>query len=98
MIKESGIQLAEMEYESPDLPFGLGSGSAMIYGATGGVAEAVARHCLPDKTKNTLRALKFSPLRGDEAIREAVLDIGGQEIRIAVVHGLKNAQNLLKDI
>ena len=98
MIKESGIQLTKMDHETPDYPFGLGSGSAVIYGGTGGVAEAVARHCLPDKTKNTLRALKFSPLRGDEAIREAVLDIGGQEIRIAVVHGLKNAQNLLKDI
>ena len=98
MIKESGIQLGELEYESPDLPFGLGSGSAMIYGASGGVAEAVARHCLPDKSKNTLRALEFSPLRGNESIREATLQVGELEIKIAVVHGLINAQKLLKDI
>ena len=98
MIKESGIQLGELEYESPDLPFGLGSGSAMIYGTTGGVAEAVARHCLPDKSKNTLRELEFSPLRGNEAVREAPLQVGDIEVKIAIVHGLINAQNLIRDI
>ena len=98
MLKESGIQLPKLELETPEFPYGLGSGSAVIYGGTGGVAEAVARHCLPDKTRNTLRELRFSPLRGDEAIREATLDIGNQEIKIAVVHGLINAQKLLKQI
>ena len=98
MIKESGIQLPKMELETPDFPFGQGSGSASIYGTTGGVAEAVARYCLPDKTKNTLRELKFSPLRGEENVREAVLNVGNQEIKIAVVHGLAHAQQLLKDI
>ena len=34
-------QLGELELESPDLPFGLGSGAAVIYGTSGGVAEAV---------------------------------------------------------
>ena len=76
---------------------GMGSGSGMIYGTTGGVAEAVARHGLPDKSKNTLRELEFSPLRGDESIREATLQVGDIEVRIAVVHGLINAQKLLKD-
>ena len=98
MLKESGIQLPKLELETPEFPYGLGSGSAVIYGGTGGVAEAVARHCLPDKTRNTLRALRFSPLRGDESIREATMNVGTQEIKIAVVHGLINAQKLLKQI
>jgi len=99
MVKESGIQLPKLELESPDLPFGLGSGSATIYGTTGGVAEAVARHCLQDKSKNLLLALRFSPLRGQEGIREATINLDdGTEVKIAVVHGLKNAQKLLKDI
>ena len=98
MIKESGIQLGELELESPDSPFGFGSGAGTIFGTTGGVAEAVARYCLPDKSKNTLRKLALSPLRGSEGIREATLDVGGTEIRIAVVHGLANAQELLKKI
>jgi len=98
MIKESGIQLPQLELESPDTPFGFGSGSGVIFGTTGGVAEAVARYCLPDKSKNALRKLELSPLRGDESIREATLDVGGTEIRIAVVHGHANAQELLKKI
>jgi len=98
MIKESGIQLPQLELESPDTPFGFGSGSGVIFGTTGGVAEAVARYCLPDKSKNALRKLELSPLRGDESIREATLDVAGTEIRIAVVHGLAHAQELLKKI
>ena len=34
MMQETGIQLGELELESPDLPFGLGSGAAVIYGTT----------------------------------------------------------------
>ena len=41
MMQETGIQLNELELESPDLPFGLGSGAAVIYGTTGGVAIVV---------------------------------------------------------
>ncbi len=98
MIQETGIQLGQLELESPDLPFGLGSGAAVIYGVTGGVAEAVVRHCMPDKSKNALREIEFMGLRGDEPIKEATLHIGDMEIRLAVVNGLVNARNLLKKI
>ena len=98
MIKESGIQLRKMEYDAPDLPLGLGSGAGVIFGTSGGVAEAVARYILPDKSQNTLRKLKFSPLREDDAIREVTLNVDQQEIRIAIVHGLVNAKKLLKKI
>ena len=70
MIKESGIRFTELEGESPDLPFGMGTGAATIFGTTGGVAEAVARRVVEDKSRNTLQAIQFSGLRGSEAIRE----------------------------
>jgi len=95
MIKESGIQLPQLDLESPDTPFGFGSGSGAIFGTTGGVAESVVRYCLPDKSRNVLRELSFSPLRGNEAVREATIRIGERDIRLAVVHGLANAQKLL---
>ncbi len=98
MINENGIRLPELELESPDLPFGLGSGAAAIYGVTGGVAEAVVRHCLPDKSKNALRAIEFMGLRGQEGIREATVMVGDTELKLAVVNGLANARRLLKDI
>lgn len=37
MIKESGIHFGELEGEAPDLPFGMGTGAATIFGTTGGV-------------------------------------------------------------
>lgn len=98
MIKESGIRFQALEKEAPDLPFGMGSGSAEIFGTTGGVAEAVARYLLPDKSKNALRMLEHSGLRGSDAIRFASLQIGEREVRIAIVHGLANAGRLLEQI
>jgi NADH-quinone oxidoreductase subunit G len=98
MINESGIRFAEIEGESLDLPFGIGTGAGTIFGTTGGVAEAVARRCLEDKSKNALNTLAFSGLRGDAPIRSVSLPMGDRELKIAIVHGLINAQNLLQQI
>ena len=98
MIKESGIRFAALEKESPDLPFGMGSGAGEIFGTAGGVAEAVIRHCLPDKSKNALRMISNSGLRGREQTRFATIPIGDREVRVAVVHGLAAADKLLDQI
>ena len=98
MIREAGIQLTELEPEAPDLPFGLGSGAAVIYGVTGGVAEAVVRYCRPDKSNNALQAIRVTDLRGDGAIREVNLTVEGQELHIAIVNGLSHAKELIADV
>lgn len=98
MIREAGIQLTELEPEAPGLPFGLGSGAAVIYGVTGGVAEAVVRYCLPDKSNNALQAIRVTDLRGDGAIREVNLTVEGQELHIAIVNGLSHAKELIADV
>ena len=98
MIKESGIRFQILEKEAPDLPFGMGSGAAEIFGTTGGVAEAVVRFCLPDKSKNALRMIEHSGLRGSEPVRFATIRIGERDVRIAVAHGLRNAGKLLDQI
>ena len=98
MMRETGVQLNELELESPDLPFGLGSGAAVIYGVTGGVAEAVLRCCLPDKSKNVLRMLEHSGLRGTEAVRFVTIPVNGRDVRVALAHGLANAAKLLDQI
>lgn len=65
----------------------------------GGVAEAVIRRVSGKKTYNLLREIKYSGVRGmDRSVKEAAVQVGDDEIRIAVVHGLKNAQELLKKI
>ena len=98
MIKESGIRFAELEGEAPDLPFGMGTGAATIFGATGGVAEAVVRRVVEDKSKNALQAIQFSGLRGMDAVRAVSIPVGDRALRLAVVHGLAHAQKLIDDI
>ena len=98
MLKESGIDFANLEDESVDMPFGISSGSGVIFGTTGGVAEAVARCCDPDKSKNGATAIEYSGLRGFEGVRVATMLIGDRTIRIAVCNGLINAQKLIDEI
>jgi NADH-quinone oxidoreductase subunit G len=98
MIKEHGIVFSELEDEALDMPFGLASGAGIIFGVSGGVAEAVLRHCYTDKSSASLKNLAFVGVRGMKGVKEAEVDLNGKTIRIAVAHGLKNADNLLKSI
>lgn len=96
MIKESGIVFSEVEPEAVDMPFGVSSGAGVIFGVTGGVTEAVIRRVIDDKSAPTLRAIAFTGVRGMEGVKELSVNALGREIRIAVVSGLRNADNLIK--
>lgn len=98
MIKEQGIVFNELEEEALDMPFGLASGAGVIFGVSGGVAEAVLRHCSSDKSASSLKNLAFVGVRGMQGVKEAEADLNGKIVRIAVAHGLKNADNLIKSI
>ncbi len=98
MIKESGIVFSEVEPEAVDMPFGVSSGAGVIFGVTGGVTEAVIRRVLDDKSTSTLRALAFNGVRGMEGVKETSITVDNQKINIAVVSGLKNADDLVKRI
>lgn len=98
MIKEYGIMFNELEEEALDMPFGLASGAGVIFGVSGGVAEAVLRHCYMDKSASGIKELAFVGVRGMQGVKEAEVSLNGKTIKIAVAHGLKNADNLLKSI
>lgn len=98
MIKESGIVFSEVEPEAVDMPFGVSSGAGVIFGVTGGVTEAVIRRVLDDKSTPTLRSIAFKGIRGMEGVKEASITVDNREIKIAVVSGLRNADNLVKKI
>ena len=98
MIKEMGIVFEELEDESFDMLFGMASGSGVIFGATGGVTEAVVTRLLTDKPDYAQKKALFKDVRGLENIKESVLDVNGQEVKVAVVHGLKSADMLIKSI
>ena len=98
MIKEAGIDLAQMPSEALDMPFGLSSGAGAIFGVTGGVTEAVLRRLVDSSAVEDLEKISFTGIRGTQGIKEAVVDFYGRELRLAVVNGLRNADELLKKI
>lgn len=98
MIRTAGIHFDDLKDQEFDAPFGLGSGAGQIFGSTGGVMEAALRTVYEILTGKTLEKLEFTQVRGLEGIREAALEINGKEIRVAIVHGLKNVEGILEQI
>lgn len=98
MIKEAGIDISTLEPESLDMPFGLSSGAAAIFGVTGGVTEAVIRHVVGSSKPEVLEKISHTGVRGSEGLKEITLPFGDRELKIAVVNGLKNADDLMKKI
>ena len=98
MIRKSGIVFDKVEIEAADVPFGIGSGSGVIFGVIGGVTEAVLRRLQQGHSRVDMEAIKKSGVRGDEGIKTLTYDYNGREIRAAVVNGLANADKLLQQI
>jgi NADH-quinone oxidoreductase subunit G len=98
MIKEVGVNFHTIEEESLDMPFGIASGAGIIFGTTGGVTEAVLRRLLKDKFGKEDCQVIFNSVRGLESIKEATVEVDGKIINIAVVHGLKDADSLVRQI
>ncbi len=98
MIQQSGIVFSELEDEALDMPFGFTSGAGVIFGVSGGVSEAVLRYYFKEKNAATLQSISYSGVRGMEGVKEASVEIDGRAVRIGVVHGLKNAESLIKKI
>lgn len=98
MINNSGIDFAELEPESSDVPFGFGSGGGVLFGVTGGVTEAVLRRLIPEHNKAALEAISECGVRGEDPIREFSVDYEGQKLNICVVSGLTHARTVMEQI
>lgn len=98
MIKEAGINYANLPETPPDRPFGFVTGSGIIFGVTGGVSEAVLRLGYEMFTENELDDVVFSEVRGYSGLRSFELKTKEQTLRLGVVNGLANAKRLLDEI
>lgn len=98
MIRKSGIVFDKVEIEAADVPFGIGSGSGVIFGVTGGVTEAVLRRLQQGDNRVDMESIKKSGVRGDDGIKVLTYNYNGREIKAAVVNGLANADKVLQQI
>jgi NADP-reducing hydrogenase subunit HndD len=107
VIKGSGIDLPALPDDTTDSPLGLSSGAADIFANTGGVMEAALRTVHELVTGRPLPGdgLHVQAIAGLEGVKEASVTVTdaveawsfleGVELKVAVAHGLANADKLL---
>lgn len=98
MIKQAGIDLVNLPDEEADSPMGPYTGAGTIFGATGGVMEAALRSAYYLITKEDLKDVNFTGVRGLSGIKEARVHIKGTEVRVAVAHQMGNIAAVLEEV
>jgi NADH-quinone oxidoreductase subunit G len=98
LLKSFSIKAEALEEDAFDDVLGEASGAGVIFGATGGVMEAALRSAVYLATGANPEPDAFNALRGAEAVKEAVADINGSKVRVAVVSGLGEARELIEKI
>lgn len=106
MIKSYGIdywnspamEFWNMPKDDFDSPMGIASGAGDIFGTTGGVMEATLRTAAEKVTGKSVEKLEFTEVRAVEGLREATVQLGDKELRVAVANGLNNARIILDKV
>ena len=95
MIEKASIKFTKLPDEQFDNPLGESTGASVIFGATGGVMEAALRTAVETITGKELDDVNFAAVRGTAPIKEATLNVGGMDVKVAVASGASAAHALL---
>jgi NADH-quinone oxidoreductase subunit G len=98
MIEEAGIDFHRLQPDSFDLPMGFKTGAGTIFGASGGVTEAVLRYAVEKVNGVNLDSPDFHEARGEEGIREIEVELDGKPVKMAIVFGLANARKICESV
>ena len=96
MIKAAKIDFAKLEDGEVDPAMGEYTGAGVIFGATGGVMEAALRTAKDFMENDNLDNVDYEAVRGLAGIKEAEVEIAGNEYKLAVVSGAANVFELVK--
>lgn len=103
MLKKAGIDLSTIGKEKADDPMGNPSGGGVIFGASGGVMESALRvadsyACGDGKGALCGKRIDFKDVRGLDGIKESIVNIAGNKLRVAIVNGIGNIEPILTNI
>lgn len=87
MIKDAKIDFAKLEDSEADPAMGEYTGAGAIFGATGGVMEAALRTAKDFVEGKDLENIEYEQVRGLAGIKEATVEIGGENYNVAVING-----------
>jgi len=98
MFRQMGIDFDQIKDVEFDNPFGITTGAAALFGATGGVAEAALRTVYEVVNNKPLENLDFTGVRGMKGIKETEVRLNGGTVKVAVSHSLSNARKLIEEV
>ncbi|OPY84783.1 MAG: Iron hydrogenase 1 [Smithella sp. PtaU1.Bin162] len=98
MLKEKNIDPRKIKPAPVDAFFGKISGAGIIFGASGGVAEAALRLAAERVMGKRMDSFAYEGVRGLQGVKETTVLLGDVRVRLAVVSGLQNAQHLIDRI
>ena len=99
MMKLLRLNPADIQPQEFDEPYRRVTGAGVLFGASGGVAEAALRMAVEKLTGQPLTdRLEFEQVRGFEGLKEATIEAGGKKVRVAVVAGLAQAEPIIQKI
>ncbi len=98
LIKKAQLNFNALPDEKFDDAMGVSTGAAVIFGATGGVMEAALRTAADVLTGESQESIDYTEIRGTEGIKEAVYNVAGMDVKVAVASGLSNADKILKKV
>ncbi|WP_297521978.1 ferredoxin hydrogenase [uncultured Clostridium sp.] len=87
LIKAEKIDFVNLEDGISDPAMGEYTGAGAIFGATGGVMEAALRTAKDFVERKDLENIEYKALRGTADIKEAIVNIGNIDYKIAVING-----------
>jgi iron-only hydrogenase group A len=94
LVRLYGIDVTTVEHEPADEPLSGRSSAAVLAEVSGGMAEGVIRLYYFSKMKKEADRLIFRKLRGAGTFREAVVQVGDIDVKIAVVDGMTGLEKL----
>ncbi|MGL4760928.1 MAG: ferredoxin hydrogenase [Sarcina sp.] len=90
ILKKRKINFAQLEDGVADPAMGEYTGAGAIFGATGGVMEAALRTAKDKIEQKDLANIEYTEIRGFKGVKESVVNIAGEDHRIAVINGATN--------
>ena len=96
MIKDAKIDFAKLEDSEADPAMGEYTGAGAIFGATGGVMEAALRTAKDFVEGKDLENIEYEQVRGLAGIKEATVEIGGDNYNVAVINGASSLVEFMK--
>jgi iron-only hydrogenase group A len=98
LIKIYGIDVHNIDVQTPDSPFGTRSSSGKLFGTTGGTTEAILRTLHFRMTGKELPSLKSQEIRSSSGIKEIAIKIGSKDFKVILVNGFGGIEKLMQGI